>query len=112
MTEFESYIHKIHELMHSAITTPYNLLENARLPNYDYVKYYTENDFLIAEMSCKMDEISTLFFYYFDSENKLSKIVMEQNSIKEIKFDREFEVKMKIDEYKKVLKHQSSTVVS
>lgn len=85
-------IEYLFKLYHSPLTTPYNLLENALLPNYEYVKYYTEGDELIAEMKCSMDDVDTIFYYHF-TDNNLQKIIMEQSSTKEVKFERSAEIK-------------------
>ena len=39
-------INGLYELMFKDIVTPFNLLENARLGNYQYVKYYTKKEYL------------------------------------------------------------------
>ena len=51
------YIDNIFKLLYSPIVTPYNLLENAKLKNYSYVKYYKGSDGLITEMKCIVDGI-------------------------------------------------------
>lgn len=78
-----------YDLFFSNITTPFNLLNNYKLENYDYVKYYTKNNFTVCEMKCTMDSIMTIFYYYFDNNNFLQKIEMEQDNKTEIKFDRQ-----------------------
>lgn len=85
-------IEYLFKLYYSPLTTPYNLLENALLPNYEYVKYYTEGDELIAEMKCSMDDVDAIFYYHF-TDNNLQKIIMEQSGTKEVKFERSTEIK-------------------
>lgn len=86
-------IKKNYELMHSPIVTPYNLLENAKLDNYSYVSYYKGETGLIAEMKCYMDDgVDTIFYYYFDKDDKLIKVYEEIKENKIIVFDRENEL--------------------
>lgn len=47
-------IKKIYDMLYSPIISPYNLLENAKLENYSYVKYYTNETGLVAEMQCEI----------------------------------------------------------
>ena len=42
-TIMDAYIKKIYDMLYSPIISPYNLLENAKLDNYSYVKYYANN---------------------------------------------------------------------
>ena len=46
----DAYIEKIYNMLYSPILTPYNLIENVKLPNYRYLKYYTNNIGVVAEM--------------------------------------------------------------
>lgn len=39
---------ELYKLMFKDIVTPFNLLENAKLDNYNYVKYYTKKEEFIA----------------------------------------------------------------
>ena len=48
----DAYIKKIYDMLYSPIISPYNLLENAKLENYSYVKYFTNEEGLVAEMQC------------------------------------------------------------
>lgn len=96
----KSYIKKIYDLLYSPIITPYNLLENAELENYNYVKYYKGEKGLISEMECVCEEAVRKFYYCFDAENALSQILMETLGEKEIVFDRDIELDKIIDEYK------------
>ena len=89
----DSKIKKIYDMLYSPILTPYNLLDNAKLPNYSYVKYYKGNEGIIAEMECDMVDIGSRTFYYcFDQRDFLIKIFMEFEGNKTIVFDRNDEV--------------------
>lgn len=72
-------IKEIYDLFYSPIVTPYNLLENVKLPNYSYVNYYKENDSVVAEMKCTPEnsDKEIVFYYYFDSQDHLTKIYKE-----------------------------------
>ncbi len=86
-------VKKIYDLLYSPILTPYNLLDNAKLDNYSYVKYYKGTDGIIAEMKCTIDsEGEAIFYYHFDSKDSLSKIYMNKHDKNELVFDRKFEL--------------------
>lgn len=87
----EKLIDKLFRLYKSPLTTPYNLLENALLPNYEYVKYYKRENGLTTEMKCSMDDVDTIFYYHFDLDNNLQVVEMEQDGVVEIKFNRKKE---------------------
>ncbi len=59
----DAYIKKIYDMLYSPILTPYNLLENAKLDNYSYVKYYKNEIGLVAEMRCMIPGESNQTFY-------------------------------------------------
>lgn len=95
----DNYIKKIFELMYSPIVTPYNLIENVKLNNYDYVKYYTEDDSVVAEMKCLVDDKKAIFFYYFDDNSYLQKVYLEKDGCKKIVFERSSEIETLKKEY-------------
>lgn len=87
------YVNKLYELFYKPLVTPYNLLENAKLDNYQYVKYYIKNDFLVTEMKCinTLNE-SVIFYYLFDKDNLLQQIYQKfPKGKKELLFDRHTE---------------------
>ncbi|WFD09739.1 hypothetical protein [Tepidibacter hydrothermalis] len=98
----DNYIEKIFNLLNSSIVTPYNLLQNAKLENYKYVKYYKGEQGLIAEMDCVVDEEDTIFLYYFNENDHLQKIYMKQNGTGKFVFDRNNELEKTKEEYHKV----------
>ena len=93
-------IKKIYDMMYSPILTPYNLLENAKLDNYKYVKYYSNNIGIVAEMQCVIadDDIKT-FYYQFDNRDFLQEIYCDLNGEKDIIFKRDTEIKDAKNEY-------------
>lgn len=103
-------IEKIYELKFSHLTTPLNLVENALLENYEYVKYYTEEEKLIVEMKCKNLMTFDIFYYYFNKENKLVEIILEhEDGIKELKFSRQMELEKLLEEYTKINSFQKTS---
>lgn len=88
-------IKELYDLFYSPIVTPYNLLENVRLPNYTYVNYYKENDSVIAEMKCTPEnsDKEIIFYYYFDSQDHLTEIYKEKVDVqkKELVYSRDNE---------------------
>jgi len=82
-------IMKIYNMLYSPIITPYNLLENAKLDNYSYVKYYKDNNGVIAEMECLITgEGMKTFYYHFDKKDYLQKVYIKNDCAKQIIFDR------------------------
>ena len=81
----DAYIKRIYDMLYSPVLTPYNLLENVKLPNYRYVKYYTNSIGIVAEMLCLVDEGEEKAFYYqFDKKDYLQKIYYYDNSVEEL----------------------------
>lgn len=96
----DTYIKKIYDMLYSPILSPYNLLENAKLKNYDYVKYYTNEVGIVAEMQCTIpDEGKKIFYYQFDQKDYLQVIYQEDMDSKNIIFDRNLEVIAAKEEY-------------
>lgn len=85
----DAYIKKIYDMLYSPIVSPYNLLDNAKLENYNYVKYYKNNLGLVAEMQCMVpDNGEVIFYYQFDHKDHLQKIYQDIDGKKEMVFDR------------------------
>lgn len=50
-------------------------MENAKLENYSYVKYFTNEEGLVAEMQCVIPgEGEMVFYYQFDKKDYLQRI--------------------------------------
>lgn len=99
----DELIKKIYEMKFGTIITPQNLMENAKLKNFNYVKYEKDEyvNEMIVEMECLCDDnILRVFKYFFDSDDKLRRITT--NSLTDdILFDRDEELRLLIAEFKK-----------
>lgn len=90
----------IYEMLYSQIVTPFNLLDNVRLPNYSYVKYYKGEHGLIAEIKCVVEgDGDAIFYYHFDSDDKLNIIIKKTGTNSETVFDREAELQKALYRY-------------
>lgn len=94
-------------LNNDCILTPYNLLENAKLQNYKYVKYYKKDGYLICEMQFDIFKKDYVFYYYFDKNDKLHEIYKEENGKIELYFSRENEILKKTKELKELLENSN-----
>lgn len=104
-------IKQIYDLLYSPIVTPFNLLENAKLKNYEYVKYYKKESSFIAEMKCKdLSGESTIFFYYFNDANYLERIFKQQGAEKVLIFDRLHEVEKQKEQFLNIRKINTSVI--
>lgn len=96
----DAYIKKIYDMLYSPIISPYNLLENAKLENYNYVKYYTNEIGLIAKMQCIIPgEGEQIFYYQFDKKDYLQTIYRNTIEEKSIIFSRQDAVETAKEEY-------------
>lgn len=84
-----SQIHELYTLTEGHIITPAELLANAKLPNYEYVKFSNNGQGLHVE-ACYRQEDGALvqFNYYFDGKDRLQRLVMELGTTLEVLFDR------------------------
>lgn len=98
----ESIKNNIVKLLESSLVTPFNLVENARLENYEYVNFYKKETYLVSEMKIEIFKQKCLFYYYFDEFNKLQKIDLEVNGEIEELFSREAELEKELNKLKKV----------
>lgn len=107
----DNHIKNIYNMVYSPIITPYNLLENAKLDNYSYVKYYKDREEFVVEMQCEIiNEGEKKFFYYFDQNDFLQKVYVKNNENMEILFNREDALTEAISDYYD-LKPELSNVV-
>ena len=103
MENVKILLDEIAALNNDYILTPYNLLENAKLQNYKYVKYYKKDGYLICEMQFDVFKKDYVFYYYFDKNDKLHEIYKEENGKIELYFSREEEILKKTKELKELL---------
>jgi len=84
---------QLYELLYSPIITPYNLLENAKLDNYDYVNYSKIENGMLVTMKCTIErDLIANFFYFFDDNDCLQMVKMETDEGMETIFDRQSEI--------------------
>ena len=96
-------IKEIYDLKESNLVLYTILSENIKKTNYDYVKYYRKNNFIICEMKCEMlYEGKIIFRYFFDENDKLQIIKKGKQEV----FNREKEIKNKMLEYEKMYKNK------
>lgn len=84
----------LYDLEHGHIIFPSELIANAKLPNYEYVKFNTGPDGLIVECACFIgeDNAKAYFNYYFDKDDKLLKLISFEDNEMTVLFDRTEEV--------------------
>ncbi|MEA4902283.1 hypothetical protein [Desulfitobacterium sp.] len=101
-------IKQLYDLIFSPIVTPYNLLDNLQLPNYEYINYSKTQNGVIATIGCTIEEdFFADFDYYFDYNNNLQKVIMRSDEGEELVFERMIEtVKIK----KRVLENLSDPI--
>ena len=109
----DKVIEKIFEIKYGRIITPRNLLENSKLPNYNYVRYEKSQQFsgLVVELECLCDDgVTRLFKYHFDFCDRLMQIVVTEPT-HEILFDREVEMEKLLREYQNEICERTSLCV-
>jgi len=79
------------ELLNSAIVTPFNLLENIKLDNYESINYFKEDEFIVADIIFLVNNDQIKYQYHFDMDNHLQKIFYVSETEKVLEFDREEE---------------------
>lgn len=84
----------LYDLENGHIIFPSELIANAKLPNYEYVKFNNELDGLNVECACLIGEgdAKAYFNYYFDKEDKLQKLIAYQGNEVTVLFDRAEEI--------------------
>lgn len=78
----------IYNLTYLPILTPYNLLDNLKLENYNSILYKKDGNNIITEITCTIDNNNIIFYYIFDIENNLHEAYYYENDNKVILFDR------------------------
>lgn len=103
----QDMINKLYELLHTPLVTPYNLLENSKISNYNYVKYYKSGNELICEMECESYGEVEKYFYSFDQRDFLQKIERDNNTEREVLFDRTAEILQQDKKYNNFKRNKS-----
>lgn len=84
----------LYELEYSHIIFPAELIQNVKLPNYEYVNFTRNEQGIIVETACILEDRSSVKFnYYFDQEDRLMKLISVDGINVEIIFDRIEEIK-------------------
>lgn len=85
-------IQQIYDLVYSPVLTPYNLVDNAKLDNYDYVTFSKIESGILATMKCKIHfPMDAVFSYYFDKSDYLQTVTLKTDLGTEVIFDRNTE---------------------
>ncbi|GAB1804607.1 MULTISPECIES: hypothetical protein [Priestia] len=87
-------IKRLYDEMHAPKLTPYELIENLRLPNYSSVDFSkdSENN-IIAYTKCVLEDgNNAMFKYIFDVENKLVSLTSIVHGVEEEVYNRKKEV--------------------
>lgn len=79
---------KIYELTYLPLVTPYNLLDNLKLDNYEEINYKKIETGIIAEIICQVEKVLMKFYYSFNKENKLESIYYYENGEINFLFNR------------------------
>jgi len=87
-------IERLYDEIHGPKLTPYELLENVKLPNYISVEFGKgSEDEIKAYTKCILEDGSTaVFIYTFDKANKLLSLKSKVNDIEEEIFNRKTEI--------------------
>ncbi|WP_339271770.1 hypothetical protein NYE54_09390 [Paenibacillus sp. FSL K6-1330] len=90
----KSGIHSLYNLEEGHIIMPSELIANAKLPNYEYVKFHKGLEGLTVECCCLLDDdTKVLFNYYFDENDRLLRLIADDHEYQEVLFDRYSEAK-------------------
>jgi hypothetical protein len=86
-------IRELYNLIEGHVILPSELIANAKLPNYEFVKFSNGYTGLIVETRCALNDGAKVdFTYYFDKKDRLLKLISHNGPLSEVLFDRELEV--------------------
>jgi hypothetical protein len=88
---------EIYSLVYHTIVTPYNLLDNIYIEGYSDIHYYKEDSKVICKL---IYQISDVYYYYFDKDNILQRVVNIENGKQTVLFERSKELDKTIRNYK------------
>lgn len=95
-------ITQIYSLVYNEIVTPYNMLDNIFIEGYTDIHYYKEALELVCKLVYKPSEIEDIYYYYFDKENKLQRVVNTVKGKETELFNRNDELDKSIKLYTKL----------
>lgn len=89
----EELINKLYYILNNPLVTPWDLVENVKLDNYDNLHIAKGEQGITATIECRSDEGSTVeYVYYFDQQDHLMSLVLRDGYSDEIVFDRTKEI--------------------
>jgi hypothetical protein len=75
------------------------LLDNIYIEGYSDIHYYKEDSKVICKLVHQASDVENIYYYYFDKDNKLQRVVNEENGRKIILFERSKELEKTIKNY-------------
>ncbi|MCP1398621.1 MULTISPECIES: hypothetical protein [Bacillus cereus group] len=108
----KSLMEKLYEELYSPKITPYELVSNAKLSNYNYVNMTkSEDGGLYVESSCILDDgESAIFMYYFDVNDHLITLKSVIGNLEETIYHRPDEIlKVKV-QLQNIIQTQSAVI--
>lgn len=89
----DKLISKLYYILNNPLVTPWDLVENVKLDNYDNLHIAKGEKGIIATIECVNDGGSTVeYVYYFDHQDHLLSLVLREGHLEEIVFDRSKEI--------------------
>lgn len=83
-------IEKLYDSIHSHYVWPEDLVKNAKLENYEYVKFFHSKEGLMAEVRVMDEKFGSItFIYYFDEKDYLQRIELIEAKEPQVLFDRQ-----------------------
>lgn len=87
----KNLIEKLYDETYSPKITPHTLLTNLNIPNYFAINYKKEMPFLVAYVSCYLEDASIAEYRYYFMDDLLYKLESETEGVIEVIYDREIE---------------------
>ncbi|KXY70693.1 hypothetical protein MKY89_27885 [Bacillus sp. FSL W7-1294] len=87
----KNLIEKLYDETYSPKITPQALLNNLNLPNYSAINYKKEVGFLVAYVSCCLENASQAEYRYYFKDDLLYRLESEIEGVTEVIYDREIE---------------------
>ncbi len=94
-------IERLYDETYSPKITPQTLLTNLNLSNYSAINYKKETYFLVAYVSCYLENGSIAEYKYYFKEDLLYKLESEIEGVTEVIYDREIEKQKLIAQLKR-----------